>query len=208
MWLWRRSEANDGGVTHLVVGLGNPGGRYADTRHNAGFMVVNRLAQRHGGSLRSRKHRADTARIDIDGTRVLLAQPVTYMNESGQAVQRLLHYFRVPLERLLVVCDEMDLPFGTVRLRPEGSAGGNRGLQSVVQCVGSERFARLRVGVGRPPGEAKSHVLAPFQPEQRRLLEPLIDTCARACEAWIQRGVEPAMNAYNRDWLPELSAEP
>src|SRR5947209_2863287 len=129
----------------LVVGLGNPGAKYAKTRHNIGYLVADRLAERHGETFRGSKQRADIARVEIGASPVLLARPVTYMNDSGFAVSRLLNYFHIPLDHLLVVSDEMDLPFGTLRIRPGGSSGGHGGLKSIIRELGTSDFARLRI---------------------------------------------------------------
>ncbi|MBV9279095.1 MAG: aminoacyl-tRNA hydrolase [Chloroflexi bacterium] len=207
MPFWRRPEdaAPESGLL-AVVGLGNPGGRYADTRHNLGFMVVNALARRYDVSFRGSRHRADTARATIAGRPVLLALPVTYMNESGSAVQRVMSYYHLPLTNLLVVCDDIDLPYATLRLRPNGSSGGNGGLKSIIRELGTQDFARLRVGVGRPPSDAVGHVLSPFPPQQRALLPALVETAADAVETWLREGVEPVMNRFNRSWADELAA--
>jgi PTH1 family peptidyl-tRNA hydrolase len=191
---------------YLIVGLGNPGSRYAGTRHNVGFMTVERLAQRHGLRFKGSKQRADIARGAMGETDVLLAMPVTYMNESGIAVSRLVQYYRVPMERLLVVCDDIDIPFGTLRLRPSGSSGGNNGLKSIARELGRQDFARLRLGVGRPAGSAISHVLGGFPADEARVLPALLDRAAEAIEQVVSEGVEAAMNVCNRDWLPSLSS--
>lgn len=192
---------------HLVVGLGNPGKEYERTRHNMGFMVVKRLAERNGLTFRGSKHHADIARGVIDGVPVLLAMPVTYMNDSGFAVSRLVRYFHVPLESMIVVADEIDLPFGTLRVRPSGGSAGNGGMKSIIRELGTEDFARLRVGVGRPRDSAVRHVLGTFSPEQAELLPSLVDTAADAVTTFLEAGVRDAMNRFNRDWLPELQVK-
>jgi PTH1 family peptidyl-tRNA hydrolase len=204
-WRSRSDPAPEDGL-RLVVGLGNPGARYAETRHNAGYMVAQRLAERRGGRFKGSRHRADFARVEVDGLPVLLALPLTYMNESGNAVSRLVEYYRIPIENLLIVADEIDLPFGTLRLRPEGSSSGNRGLQSVIGALGTDQFARLRVGVGRPERHAVEHVLGTFDPGQRKVLPALIDKAADAAASALVQGVPAAMNQYNKDWLPELDS--
>lgn len=203
MPFWRHEETPDGDLW-LIAGLGNPGGQYAGTRHNIGFMAAERLASRANLRFKSSKQRADVARGSVEGTPALIALPLTYMNESGNAVSRLLGYYHIPLGRLLVICDDLDLPFGTIRLRPGGSAGGQGGLKSIIRSVGSEEFARLRVGVGRPAGDAIPHVLGRFPPEQARVLPALLDIAADAATAVLREGTAAAMNRYNRDWLPDL----
>jgi peptidyl-tRNA hydrolase, PTH1 family len=206
-WRSHHPEEEDGDL-RLVVGLGNPGAQYERTRHNVGFMATNALAQRGGGTFRSSKHRADVCRVTIDGVPLILAQPTTFMNDSGSAVSRLLAYYHVPLPRLLIVCDDIELPFGTLRLRPSGSSGGNNGLKSIIAALGTQDFARLRIGVGRGRGDAMRHVLGTFPPEEARLLPALLQIAGDAVLYALQRGVLPAMNEYNRDWLPELESIP
>lgn len=188
----------------MVVGLGNPGGRYENTRHNIGFMVVRAIAAQFHLHFRRSKHRAELASGTVEGVPVLLALPTTYMNESGNAVRRLVQYYRVPLPQLLVVCDDIDLPFGTLRLRPSGSSGGHRGLKSIIAALGSEEFARLRVGVGRPEASAVGHVLGPFSRDEAALVPALVNTSADAALAWLEGDVTATMNRFNRDWLPAL----
>jgi PTH1 family peptidyl-tRNA hydrolase len=203
--LWRRSEdPQPAEGRRLVVGLGNPGSRYANTKHNAGFMIVDRLAERAGLRFSSSKHRADIAVGTVESVPVMLAKPVTYMNESGNAVSRLLAYYQIPLPNLLVVYDEIDLPFGTIRLRPSGSSAGNRGIASIIQSLATDDFARLRFGVGRPPGNGVAHVLGPFPPEEAPLLPRLLDVAGDAVLAVWAVGIQAAMNTYNRNWLSEV----
>lgn len=205
MPFWRRDKQTiEDGDLHLVVGLGNPGGQYENTRHNVGYMVVNLLAQRHRVSFKSAKQRADVARVTVEGVPLLLALPLTFMNDSGDAVVRLVQYYRIALDRVLVVCDDIDLPFGTLRLRPSGSSGGNRGLESIIQALGTEEFGRLRLGVGRPRGAAVSHVLTPFSREEGDVLPRFIGIGADAVQATLRQGLRQAMNDFNRDWMPEL----
>lgn len=191
----------------LVVGLGNPGKQYDRTRHNIGFMVVDALAARHDLRLTRGKHEADVARGAIAGIPVLLAEPLTFMNDSGYAVGRIARYYHIPPARVLVICDDLDLPFGTMRLRPEGSSGGQRGLQSVIQALSSSEIPRLRLGVGRPPRDAVGHVLQAFPSSEAKLLPSLMDIAGDAVAAALSDGVQNAMNRYNRDWTAELAGE-
>lgn len=205
MPFWRsRNEEQTIEDLRLIVGLGNPGSKYDGTRHNIGYLVCERIAAKYGLSFKGSKQRADLARGSITGIPVLIALPITYMNESGNAVVRLLSYFRIPREKMLVVCDDIDLPFGTIRLRPSGSAGGQGGLKSIVRDLGTEEFARLRLGIGRPASHAIPHVLGSFPPEQARLLPALTEIVCDAIVVTLQQDVEAAMNRFNRDWLPEL----
>lgn len=202
-WSRHESEAVDDGLW-LIIGLGNPGRQYADTRHNIGFMVVEALAKRHGLTFRGSKLSADVARGTIAGVSVLLAQPLTFMNESGSAVSKLLHYYRADRSRMLIVCDDIDLPFGTLRLRARGSSGGQRGLESVIRAVGSE-VARLKLGIGRPHREAVGHVLGRFPPSEAAVLPRFLDVACNAVEQYLVRDTRDVMNDFNRDWLPALS---
>jgi peptidyl-tRNA hydrolase, PTH1 family len=182
---------------YLIVGLGNPGGRYEKTRHNIGFMCVNRIAQRMGARFHSSKHRADVSRGSIAGVPVLLAQPQTFMNDSGEAVQRLAAYYHIEPDHIILIYDEIDLPFAKVRIREGGSAGGHRGVQSVIDRLRTSEIPRIRVGVGRGPGEAKNHVLSDFSPSQKQVLSELCDTVADIVERILSDGIIAAMNAYN-----------
>jgi peptidyl-tRNA hydrolase, PTH1 family len=192
----------------LVIGLGNPGSRFAGTRHNVGAMTVDSLAERAGLRLQGSKHAAATARTSFETVPVLLAVPDTFMNESGVAVARLTRYYKVPPERLLIICDDLDIPFGTVRIRPEGGSGGHNGLKSIISSIGSQQFPRLRIGVGRPVHGAVDHVLGRFSPEEERILPRLLQVAGDAASATIVSGPRDAMNRYNRDWLPTLLDSP
>ena len=184
---------------YLIVGLGNPGPQYANTRHNIGWMVVERLAAQHRLSFDRLQFKARVAAGSLADRRVVLAKPLTYMNLSGEAVGPLMRFYKIPLERLLVVYDEIDIPFDTLRLRPEGGAGGHRGMRSIIQSLGSQQFARLRVGVGRPPSgwEAADHVLAPWTKDEAALVPALIERAALASETWLTEGILTAMNRFN-----------
>ncbi|RME94163.1 MAG: aminoacyl-tRNA hydrolase [Verrucomicrobia bacterium] len=186
---------------HLIVGLGNPGPRYRATRHNAGFMVVERLAAEAGLEWRSdHRFRSRLAAGRWQDRPVLLVEPLTYMNASGEAVGPLVRYYRTPLERLLVVVDDADLPLGRLRLRPGGSSGGHHGLESVERHLGTREFPRLRVGIGRRPEagrEITNHVLGVFSPAEREWLEPVLDRAVAQIGCWLTRGIAEAMNRYN-----------
>lgn len=199
----RRTETSSPD-TRLVMGLGNPGAQYERTRHNAGYLVASEIGRRMHASFRGSRQRAEVARGTLHGIPVIAALPTTYMNNSGEAVRRLLDYYKIPRDHLLVIADDLDLPFGTLRIRPEGSSGGNGGLKSIAQHLGTTEFTRLRIGVGRPPGDAISHVLGQFSAEQMRLLPGLVATAADAAEATLRDGPRAAMNQYNRSWLPDL----
>jgi peptidyl-tRNA hydrolase, PTH1 family len=200
----RRLE-EDNPDLRLVIGLGNPGSRYAGTRHNVGAMVVSLFAQRLGLQPRDSKHASATVRTSVDNVPVLLAVPDTFMNDSGVAVGRLVRYYKVPPKHLLVICDDLDIPFGTLRIRPDGGSGGHNGLKSVIATLGTQQFPRMRVGVGRPARGAVDHVLGRFSPEEERVLPRLLDIAADAAKYVITDGPLDAMNRFNRDWLPSLA---
>lgn len=184
----------------LICGLGNPGAEYAETRHNAGYMVVERLRRAHGGEWERFDSLAQVAAAEIGAAPVLLVQPLTYMNSSGRALQPLVRRWGIPPDSVLVVSDDLDLPFGAIRLRPAGSSGGHRGIQSVIDSLGTQRFPRLRIGIGRPPEgvDAAAYVLSPFSPEEKERLEEILELAAAAAACWALEGIEAAMSRYNR----------
>lgn len=182
----------------LVVGLGNPGAKYAHTRHNVGFMVVDRLARGAGVSLTKRQCNALTGVGSISGHRVCLAKPQSFMNLSGDAVACLARFYRVAPADLLVVYDERDLPAGRVRLRERGSAGGHHGVESIIERLGTNEFPRLRIGIGRPAEmDAVEHVLGSFSAEERPLMEEAVNKAVEAVECALGEGVAAAMNSHN-----------
>jgi PTH1 family peptidyl-tRNA hydrolase len=185
---------------HLIVGLGNPGRRYAETRHNVGFKVLDEVARRQGVSFEAAPVEAEMARArQLGETGSLLVKPLTFMNASGPAVGGVLRYFRIELEALLVVTDDVNLPLGRLRVRMRGSEGGHNGLRSIIEHLGTNEFARLRIGVGR--GDARrdlaDHVLAPFEPAERTEMERAIDRAADAAEVFATDGVGKVMNIFN-----------
>jgi PTH1 family peptidyl-tRNA hydrolase len=182
----------------LVIGLGNPGKTYADTRHNVGWMALDRLADRAGLAGRARERdAASSVRGQVAGLDVVLAKPLTYMNESGIAVRKLLARHRVPLEDVLVVVDDFALPFGKLRVRPSGTAGGHNGLASIIAELGSRGFARLRIGIGEPRRNAIDHVLSRFAADERKRLPALLDAAADAIADWAREGAPAAANRWN-----------
>jgi peptidyl-tRNA hydrolase, PTH1 family len=186
--------------SHLIVGLGNPGADYTKTRHNAGFMLVEELAARWKAEWKNeRRFHARLARTERGGERVLLCQPQTFMNLSGEAVGALKNFYQLPLNRLLVAVDDADLPLGEIRLRARGSSGGHHGLESIEQHLGSREFARLRLGIGRADGarEITDYVLARFDAGERGLLEKVMDRATGQAECWLAGGTEKAMNQFN-----------
>jgi peptidyl-tRNA hydrolase, PTH1 family len=195
--LFRRGESAST-LNLLVAGLGNPGREYADTRHNVGFMVADELARRHGGSWRA-KFSGDLAEVRLDGLRLAVLKPQTYMNESGRSVGAGVRFFKVEPEALLVVHDEVDLEPGRLQARLGGGLAGHNGLRSVAQHLGTPEFARLRIGVGRPergdPRPVADFVLSPFPPEVD--VEGLVARAADAVETVAREGVEEAQNRFN-----------
>ena len=185
----------------LIAGLGNPGKRYAATRHNAGFMVVDWLAERHRLSFRAGKGDyliSEVMRAEGSEAELVLLKPLTFMNNSGMAVRSVVDYFNFDLERLLVVLDEFQLPFGKLRLRPNGSDGGHNGLSSVIQHLGTEGFARLRLGIGNEfSGDAGEFVLSEFSKSERELLPAIIEKAGEAIIDFAVHGVQHAMSRFN-----------
>jgi PTH1 family peptidyl-tRNA hydrolase len=183
----------------LVVGLGNPGPEYSGNRHNVGFSIVEALAARMGGRFKSHKARADVIEGRLAGQRVVLAKPRSYMNESGGPVSALRDFFKVPLDRLVVVHDELDLPFAGLRLKLGGGDNGHNGLKSLRRSLGSGDFNRVRFGIGRPPGrmDAAAFVLRDFSAAERKELDVLVEQAADAIEALVVDGMEKAQNTFN-----------
>ncbi|MES9537240.1 aminoacyl-tRNA hydrolase [Actinomadura sp. NPDC000600] len=183
----------------LVVGLGNPGPSYAKNRHNAGFMVLDVLAERAGGRFKSHRARADVLEGRLAGARVVLAKPRSFMNESGGPVKGLRDFYKVPVERLVVVHDELDIPFGAVRLKQGGGDNGHNGLRSVTKSLGAKDYLRVRFGVGRPPGrmDAAAFVLKDFSSTERKELGFEVDRAADAVEALLSDGLAAAQNAFH-----------
>ena len=185
---------------YLIVGLGNPGQQYAHTRHNAGFDALDVLAQQLNVSITRKKEDALVGECYIGSEKTLLCMPQTYMNLSGFAVSGLMNYFRIPMENLLVIYDDIDLPPGTVRIRKNGSAGTHNGMRSIVEQLGTDQFARVRIGVGdRPAGaDLAAWVLGHIgDSEERQLVEESFRQAALACECFVKEGVEAAMCKYN-----------
>ena len=183
----------------LIVGLGNPGLAYRHNRHNIGFMVADVLAQKLEIPLKRVKFKAQIGNGKVEGIPVIIAKPLTYMNNSGEAVAPLVHYFKVPLERLLVIHDDMDLPLGTLRMRPSGGSAGHNGMLSIFDKLGTNAIPRLRVGIGRPPGrmDPADYVLQDFPKNEEELLNMVIAQACEAVLAFITTGLEKAMNTYN-----------
>ena len=185
---------------HLIVGLGNPGAEYAKTRHNAGFILVERLAEQwKSGWANERRFFCRLARAERSGRKVLLCEPQTFMNLSGEAVGALVNYYQLPMEKILIAVDDADLPLGEIRLRPGGGSGGHHGLESVTQHLGAREYARLRVGIGRKDEvrQITGHVLGKFADDERAVLEKVLERAAGQIECWLSAGLQKAMSQFN-----------
>ncbi len=184
---------------YLIVGLGNPGRQYRETRHNVGFMTLDKLAERLKLTYSRVQFRALVVDGRFGGSRLFLAKPQTYMNESGQAVGSLVRFYKIPLENLLVVHDDVDLPLGTLRIRPGGSSAGQKGVESIIDRLGTQDFPRLRFGVGRPPGQmlAAAYVLQEFARGELEVLNLTILKAVEAALSFVADGLDRTMNQYN-----------
>jgi len=200
---WRGQARPD----YLVVGLGNPGERYAESRHNVGFRCVDRLAQRYGVRLDGKECRARVGARRREGQALLLCKPQTYVNLSGESVGCLVRRYGVSLDRVIVVCDDLDLPAGKVRVRASGGAAGHKGMKSIIEHLGSDEFPRVRVGIGRPtPGDGSAdtdrdsiveYVLNRFSSEEEQTMSTAIEEVVDAIDCVVQQGVQPAMSKFN-----------
>ena len=185
--------------TYLLIGLGNPGREYQNNRHNFGFMLIDRLAVRlNAQGLKVQSKAIITSGIYED-RKIMLAKPQTYMNLSGQAAQGLLNFYKIPMENMLVAHDDLDIPFGTIRIRPKGGPGGQGGMASTIEKLGTKDFPRLRLGIGRPPGrmDPAAFVLQDFSREEMKLLSEILDRAADAALEFVLNGLDKAMNKYN-----------
>jgi len=185
----------------LIVGLGNPGGQYKNTRHNVGFEVVGRLASQFASGPPRARFQGEIAEATIAGNKMLILTPLTYMNASGASVLAARDFYKIEHENLLVVCDDFALPLGKLRLRPKGSSGGQKGLEDILRRLGSEEIPRLRIGVGvLPPGrDAAGFVLSKFTKDEQPEIAEAIERAGEAAAAWVELGLEAAMNRYNVD---------
>jgi PTH1 family peptidyl-tRNA hydrolase len=183
----------------MIVGLGNPGPAYRHTRHNFGFLAVDELADELNIQVKRLKFKAMIGEGRFNGNKVVLVKPMTFMNESGRAVAPLLRYFKLPLSNLLVIHDDLDLPLGTLRLRPSGGTSGQRGMASIITHLGTQEFPRMRLGIGRPPGQMDpvDYVLKNFLPSENELLAIVLRTAVEASQNFINEGLTQTMNKYN-----------
>ena len=183
----------------LVVGLGNPGRQYQETRHNIGYMILAELAMRIGPFKSKVRFQGETVDMKIGDEQVLLLSPTTFMNRSGQSASEAMRFYKLPLENLLVICDDLDLPFGKLRMRTTGRSGGQKGLADIIQKLASEEFSRLRFGIDRPFGSISTsdYVLSKFFPDEQKKLPDLRIEAANAVECWVKNGPQVTMNKYN-----------
>lgn len=183
----------------LIVGLGNPGRKYKETRHNIGFMVVDELLRRHDLKLDQDKFKGKYTLENIQGTRLILLEPQTFMNLSGESIRPLVEYYNIDLEDVLVIYDDLDLPTGRIRLRKKGGHGGHNGVKSTIEQLGTRDFNRLRIGIGRPTGPKSvvDHVLGKFSKEEVEDAQVSILNAADACEVWLEKPFVEVMNQYN-----------
>ena len=183
----------------LLIGLGNPGREYRDSRHNIGFMLIDRIAVRLDARGMKVQSKAIVTTATYEDRKLILAKPQTYMNLSGQSVQGLIHFYKLPLANVLMAHDDLDIPFGTIRLRPGGGPGGQRGMASTIEQLGTKDFPRLRIGIGRPPGrmEPAAYVLQDFSRDELKFLSEILDRAAAAALEFVVSGLDQAMNKYN-----------
>ena len=183
----------------IVVGLGNPGAKYRANRHNVGYLILSELAERFAKTPPKARFRADTLEIQWNRETILLLCPTTYMNQSGQSVSEAVRFYKLPPEDVLVVCDDLDLPFAKIRIRAEGGCGGQKGLKDIARLLGTEKFPRLRFGIGRPPGQMDpaDYVLSNFSAEEKKELPFALKIAADAAECCWAEGLAVAMNQYN-----------
>lgn len=184
---------------YLIVGLGNPGKDYEKTRHNIGFRCVDAIAEKHGLSFSKKQSKSRLAEGNVGDVRLLLVKPQTYMNASGEALRGLVDFYKIPVDHVLVISDDMDIPLGTLRIRLKGSAGGQKGLKSIMDHLGTQDVYRLRVGIGRPPGRMNpaDYVLQDFGKDEQILLVETLDRVVKAVGTWMRHGITAMMNRHN-----------
>jgi PTH1 family peptidyl-tRNA hydrolase len=197
-WLRRHGAPEQAQQIKLIVGLGNPGARFANSRHNIGFMIADRFARAHDLAFSRKRFNAQIAEGTVAAQRVLLAKPQTFMNASGEAVGKLFAFYKVAPHDLLVIYDDLDLPLGKMRLRSRGSSGGHHGMESIIARVGASDFPRLRVGIGRPNPDADiDHVLGSFDEDEREVMDETLARAVEAVDVWLARGIAAGMNQFN-----------
>ena len=185
---------------HVICGLGNPGKKYENTRHNIGFIAIDRLADKLGVSVNKSKFRSTVGEAVIAGEKVLLVKPETFMNDSGLAVKEIMDFYKLDPSELIVIYDDFDIPEGTVRIRPFGSSGTHNGMRSIIRLLGSDRFPRIRIGTGKEDMEKREligFVLGGFSKDEVKLMEAAVDVAADASVCYVENGIDRAMNRYN-----------
>ncbi len=188
------------GAEWLIVGLGNPGDQYENTRHNVGFRALDELAETANIPVQKLKHKALTNTCTIAGVKVLLMKPITYMNLSGEAVSDAARFYKIPPERIIVLCDDVSLPVGKLRIRKNGSAGGHNGLKSIIQHLGTDQFPRVKIGVGEKPHpdyDLADWVLGKFAKEDKKVIDEMVQKAAKAAAYYIEKGPDKAMGQFN-----------
>ena len=196
---WRKKKESAGnGVEYVIAGLGNPGSEYELTRHNVGFLTLDILAEKSDIKVNKLKHKALTGTGIIGGHKVMLVKPQTYMNLSGEAIREILSYYKIPVNNLVVIYDDIDIEQGMIRIRKKGSAGTHNGMKSIIQEIKSDDFPRIRVGIGdKRKGDLKDYVIGKFSKEELDDLKPVLDKCADAAAAIVREGTDRAMNKFN-----------
>lgn len=184
---------------YLIAGFGNPGREYRNTRHNVGFRLIDSVVSEFNTKLTKVQFKAMTGTIELDNARIILAKPQTFMNLSGQAVASLMRFYKIPLDKVLVAHDDIDLPLGTIRIRPGGGSGGQKGLASTIEKLGTQDFPRMRIGIGRPSGsqEAAGYVLQEFSNSDEKVLQDVLPQAVEAIKVFVADGLEAAMTRYN-----------
>jgi len=197
-WLTRHGAATAPTQIKLIVGLGNPGARYVRSRHNVGFMIVERFAHAQNWRFARKRFNAEIAEGNIGDVRVMVVKPQSFMNLSGEAVGKLFAFYKIAPHDLIVVYDDLDLPLGKMRMRPKGGAGGHHGMESIIARIGTSDFPRLRLGIDRPKPDADvNHVLGNFEGDERQLMDETFARAADALEMWVRDGLNAAMNKFN-----------
>ncbi len=183
----------------LIAGFGNPGREYRNTRHNVGFRLIDSVVSEFNTKLTKVQFKAMTGTIELDNARIILAKPQTFMNLSGQAVAALMRFYKIPLDKVLVAHDDIDLPLGTIRIRPGGGSGGQKGLASTIEKLGTQDFPRMRIGIGRPSGsqEAAGYVLQEFSNSDEKVLQDVLPQAVEAIKVFVAEGLDAAMTRYN-----------
>lgn len=197
-WLKRHNAPTEAQNIKLIVGLGNPGTRYARSRHNVGFLIVERFARAHTLAFARKRFNAEIAEGTIGDARVMIVKPQSFMNLSGEAVGKLFAFYKIAPHDLIVVYDDLDLPLGKMRMRPQGSAGGHHGMESIIARIGTSDFPRLRVGIGRPNPDADvDHVLGNFDADEHDVMDETFVRAVEAIDTWLVDGITKAMNTFN-----------